>query len=85
MGLANMLIGTTDFEELLELSKKGDNAKVDMMVRDLYGQTVSPHGLAADIISSSFGKAASGVGIMRRKSFFETPSKVTIDQGINFG
>ncbi len=84
MGLANMLIGINDFEELFELSKKGDNAKVDMMVRDLYGQTTSPYGLQADIISSSFGKAASGVGIKRRKSFFESPSKVTIDQTTDF-
>ena len=84
MGLANLLLGTTDFEELLELSKKGDNGKVDMMIRDLYSQTTSPYGLKADIISSSFGKAAAGIGIKRRKSFFDSPSKVTIDQTMDF-
>ena len=84
MGFANMLLGITDFEELMELSKKGDNAKVDMMVKDLYGQTTSAFGLKYDIISSSFGKAASGVGIKRRKSFFDSPSKVVIDQASEF-
>jgi len=85
MGLANMTIGVSNFESLLELSKSGDNAKVDMMVRDLYGQTTSPYGLEADVISSSFGKAASAVGIKRRKSFFDDPEKVTINphQGFN--
>lgn len=37
LGLANLLTGINDFDTILELSKKGDNNKVDMLVKDIYG------------------------------------------------
>jgi pantothenate kinase len=38
LGLANLLTGVNDFDTILELSKKGDNNKVDMLVKDIYGE-----------------------------------------------
>ena len=84
MGLANMLIGVTDFEELLELSKKGDNGRVDTLMKDLAPDGSSLYGMKGEIISSSFSKAASGVAIKRSKSMFESSGKVTINENSDF-
>lgn len=42
--------------EMLELSEQGDNATVDMLVGDIYGQDYSKLGLKSTMIASSFGK-----------------------------
>ena len=42
--------------EMLSLSEGGDNAAVDMLVGDIYGQDYSRLGLKSTIIASSFGK-----------------------------
>jgi len=48
-----------DFDELLHIAEQGDHRKIDMLVCDIYGGTGhSAHGLPADLIASSFGKAA---------------------------
>ena len=39
VGLSNLLTGINDFDEIIELSQKGDNSGVDMLVRDIYGDT----------------------------------------------
>lgn len=44
------------FPEMLSLSEKGDNATVDMLVGDIYGQDYSRLGLKSTMIASSFGK-----------------------------
>lgn len=36
-GLCRLLTGVRGFDEMLELSAQGDNAKVDMLVGDIYG------------------------------------------------
>ena len=41
---------------MLELSEQGDNATVDMLVGDIYGQDYSKLGLKSTMIASSFGK-----------------------------
>lgn len=41
---------------MLELSERGDNATVDMLVGDIYGQGYSRLGLKPTMIASSFGK-----------------------------
>ena len=41
---------------MLSLSEKGDNATVDMLVGDIYGQDYSRLGLKSTMIASSFGK-----------------------------
>eukprot|EP00026_Physarum_polycephalum_P005357 Phypoly_transcript_05389.p1 GENE.Phypoly_transcript_05389~~Phypoly_transcript_05389.p1 ORF type:complete len:413 (+),score=47.21 Phypoly_transcript_05389:339-1577(+) len=55
-GLCNLLTGLTNFDEILELSTKGDSNNVDLVVGDIYGSDYSKVGLAADVIASSFGK-----------------------------
>jgi len=42
--------------EMLELSERGDNSTVDMLVGDIYGQDYCRLGLKSTMIASSFGK-----------------------------
>ncbi|KAG6851354.1 hypothetical protein H0H93_005752 [Arthromyces matolae] len=55
-GLLSLLTPATTFDEMLAFSDKGDNATVDMLVGDIYGQDYSKLGLKSTIIASSFGK-----------------------------
>ncbi|XP_019463839.1 PREDICTED: pantothenate kinase 2-like isoform X1 [Lupinus angustifolius] len=59
-GLGRLLTKCQSFDELLELSQKGDNRNIDMLVGDIYGgMDYSKIGLSASTIASSFGKATS--------------------------
>ncbi|XP_076906354.1 pantothenate kinase 2-like [Bidens hawaiensis] len=59
-GLGRLLTKCKSFDELLELSQRGDNSSVDMLVGDIYGGLdYSKIGLSASTIASSFGKAIS--------------------------
>ena len=58
LGLANLLTGVNDFETILSLSKKGDNNNVDMLVRDIYGDSSPFKELKGDLLASSFAKVA---------------------------
>ncbi|KAK7291629.1 hypothetical protein RIF29_06933 [Crotalaria pallida] len=59
-GLGRLLTKCQSFDELLELSQKGDNRTTDMLVGDIYGGVdYSKIGLSASTIASSFGKATS--------------------------
>lgn len=55
-GLLSLLTPATSFDEMLDLSEKGDNATVDMLVGDIYGQDYTRMGLKSTMIASSFGK-----------------------------
>ncbi|KDN52105.1 fumble-domain-containing protein [Tilletiaria anomala UBC 951] len=60
-GLLSLLTDAGSFDEMLELSEKGDNASVDMLVGDIYGSGVGGNalnsfGLKSSTIASSFGK-----------------------------
>ncbi|THH19583.1 hypothetical protein EW146_g1626 [Bondarzewia mesenterica] len=55
-GLLTLLTPARTFDEMLELSERGDNATVDMLVGDIYGQDYSKLGLKSTTIASSFGK-----------------------------
>ncbi|KAJ3758119.1 pantothenate kinase [Lentinula raphanica] len=55
-GLLSLLTPATSFDEMLKLSEQGDNATVDMLVGDIYGQDYSKLGLKSTMIASSFGK-----------------------------
>ncbi|KAJ7922895.1 pantothenate kinase [Mycena leptocephala] len=55
-GLLSLLTPATNFDEMLAFSEKGDNATVDMLVGDIYGQDYSRLGLKSTMIASSFGK-----------------------------
>ncbi len=58
-GLGSLITGAQGFDELLELASKGDHRKVDMLVKDIYGDrnNYQSLGLPPDIIASTFGKA----------------------------
>ncbi|XP_014490606.1 pantothenate kinase 2 [Vigna radiata var. radiata] len=59
-GLGRLLTKCESFDELLELSQKGDNRNTDMLVGDIYGgMDYAKIGLSASTIASSFGKATS--------------------------
>jgi type II pantothenate kinase len=58
-GLIRLLTDVEDFEDVMRLAEKGDPAKVDMMVGDIYGKdskALEKLGLQSDIVASSFGK-----------------------------
>ena len=46
---------------MLKLAEQGDHRNVDMLVKDIYGGAYHPLGLPAELIASSFGKAARSV------------------------
>ncbi|VDP01845.1 unnamed protein product [Soboliphyme baturini] len=54
-GLCCLLTGCETFEEAIKLSQKGDNLKVDKLVRDIYGGDYSLFNLKGDTVASSFG------------------------------
>mmetsp|Transcript_34941 Transcript_34941/g.109831 ORF Transcript_34941/g.109831 Transcript_34941/m.109831 type:complete len:568 (-) Transcript_34941:247-1950(-) len=56
LGLACLLTGCTTFDEALELTRRGDVCKVDMLVGDLYSGDYTSMGLNAEVIAASFGK-----------------------------
>lgn len=55
-GLLSLLTPAKSFDEMLELSRTGDNKNVDMLVGDIYGDHYSKIGLSSSTIASSFGK-----------------------------
>ncbi|KAJ3213487.1 hypothetical protein HDU67_002821 [Dinochytrium kinnereticum] len=55
-GLLSLLTSANSYDEMLELSKVGDNKNVDMLVGDIYGGDYPKIGLKASTIASSFGK-----------------------------
>jgi len=67
-GLLSLLTPATNFDEMLAFSEKGDNATVDMLVGDIYGQDYSRLGLKSTMIASSFGKVFKKGGDKRQFS-----------------
>ncbi|KAF8323387.1 pantothenate kinase [Clavulina sp. PMI_390] len=55
-GLLSLLTPATSFDEMLAMAEQGDNANVDMLVADIYGQDTGRLGLKSTVIASSFGK-----------------------------
>lgn len=55
-GLLSLLTGSRTFDDMLGMAERGDNAKVDMLVGDIYGQDYGKIGLKSSTIASSFGK-----------------------------
>lgn len=58
LGLSNLLTGVKDFDQILEMSKRGDHSKIDMLVKDIYGNNSPFQGLTGDLLASSFAKVA---------------------------
>ncbi|GMT07404.1 hypothetical protein PENTCL1PPCAC_29578 [Pristionchus entomophagus] len=59
-GLAKLLIGSADIDELLVMAEDGDHRKVDSLVCDIYGSDYNEQllGLPPDLIAGSFGKCS---------------------------
>jgi len=57
LGLANLLIGTSNFQEIQQIAASGDNSSVDILVKDMY--KVPPETLDLSTVDSTFGKIAS--------------------------
>jgi pantothenate kinase len=57
IGLSNLLLNVNDFSQIQEMSRKGNNANIDTLVKDLYGANYD--GLDGETIGTSFGKIAS--------------------------
>ncbi|UNI24382.1 Pantothenate kinase [Purpureocillium takamizusanense] len=55
-GLLSLLTGANTFDEMLDQAEHGDNARVDMLVGDIYGTDYGKIGLKSTAIASSFGK-----------------------------
>mmetsp|Transcript_11124 Transcript_11124/g.16061 ORF Transcript_11124/g.16061 Transcript_11124/m.16061 type:complete len:491 (-) Transcript_11124:61-1533(-) len=55
-GLSRLLTNCKTFDEVIELTKSGNNSKVDMLVGDIYGGEYGKVGLDASVIAASFGK-----------------------------
>ena len=55
-GLLSLLTDSDSFDEMLDSAEHGDNAKVDMLVGDIYGTDYGKIGLKSTTIASSFGK-----------------------------
>ncbi|KAG4305020.1 hypothetical protein PORY_001695 [Pneumocystis oryctolagi] len=55
-GLMSILTDAKTFDEMLEVSKTGDNMAVDMLVGDIYGANYDKIGLKSTTIASTFGK-----------------------------
>ncbi|RDA89032.1 hypothetical protein CP532_0644 [Ophiocordyceps camponoti-leonardi (nom. inval.)] len=72
-GLLSLLTGARTFGEMLDLAGQGDNAKVDMLVGDIYGTDYGKIGLKSTAIASSFGK------VFRLKSASEAAAAATDD------
>ncbi|KAI9125014.1 hypothetical protein K1719_003630 [Acacia pycnantha] len=59
-GLGKLLTKCKSFDDLLELSFRGNNRAIDMLIGDIYGgMNYSKIGLSSTIIASSFGKVIS--------------------------
>ncbi|KAI0401570.1 fumble-domain-containing protein [Xylaria palmicola] len=55
-GLLSLLTPAESFDDMLDMAAHGDNAKVDMLVGDIYGTDYNKIGLKSTAIASSFGK-----------------------------
>ncbi|RDA91425.1 hypothetical protein CP533_6264 [Ophiocordyceps camponoti-saundersi (nom. inval.)] len=81
-GLLSLLTGARTFGEMLDLAAQGDNARVDMLVGDIYGTDYGKIGLKSTAIASSFGK------VFRLKSASEAAAAAADDgypQAPDFG
>ncbi|KAL9664102.1 hypothetical protein QQ045_019499 [Rhodiola kirilowii] len=59
-GMGKLLTQCSSFDDLLEMSHKGNNRVIDMLVGDIYGGTdYAKVGLTSTTIASSFGKVIS--------------------------
>jgi type II pantothenate kinase len=58
LGLSNLLTGINDFDTINELSMRGHNEEIDMLIKDIYGDKSPYKDLSGDLLASSFAKVA---------------------------
>lgn len=60
LGMGRLISQETDAEKMFEMASKGDNFKVDLSIKDIYGDydTSKMLGLDNKLVASSFGKVA---------------------------
>ncbi|KAI9207464.1 fumble-domain-containing protein [Polychytrium aggregatum] len=68
-GLLSLMTNAQTYDEMLELSKSGDNRNVDMLVGDIYGGAYNNIGLKSTTIASSFGKVFKAPPEERKSKF----------------
>jgi type II pantothenate kinase len=56
IGLSKLLINQDNYNDIMNLAKKGDNNNLDLLVKDIYGTKTFTLPLEGDVIASSFGK-----------------------------
>jgi len=62
LGLSKLLLDVDDFNDILELAKKGNHRNLDLLVSDIYGYRITDsngevmNNLDLDVLASSFGK-----------------------------
>lgn len=56
-GLSRLLFHCETFDDVIQLTRTGNNSNVDMLVGDIYGGSYSSVGLDEAVIAASFGKA----------------------------
>ena len=78
-GLLSLLTPASSFDEMLELADKGDNATVDLFVKDIYGPDHHVAGLDSNVIASSFGK------VFRKGRAKIKPSPEDISKSLLYG
>ncbi|KAJ3052972.1 hypothetical protein HK097_005281 [Rhizophlyctis rosea] len=81
-GLLSLLTQAKSYDEMLELSKHGDNKNVDMLVGDIYGGDYPKIGLKGTAIASSFGKVFKTPAEERSKFKQEDISRSMLAHGI---
>jgi len=57
LGLSHLLTGQNDFDELLGMSKAGDNKKTDLYVSDIYGSVIPPEDIHGDALCVRYSKS----------------------------
>lgn len=57
LGFSKLILGINNFDELCKLAAQGDSNKLDLLIRDIAGSDYGAT-LKADVIASSFAKAA---------------------------
>eukprot|EP00842_Homolaphlyctis_polyrhiza_P000743 jgi/Hompol1/166/HPOL_001282-RA len=77
-GLLSLLTDAKDYDEMLEISKIGDNKNVDMLVSDIYGGDYPKIGLKGTTIASSFGKVFKTPAEERKNKFKQEDIAVSL-------
>ena len=66
-GLLSLLTDAEDYNEMLEMALRGDNANVDLLVGDIYGTLYNKIGLKLTHIALSFAKVFKKLRFSQRK------------------